>query len=464
MKPKILVIGDVMIDHYLFGTCDRISPEAPVQVVDVQKEERVLGGAGNVVNNLLSLGADVGFLSVVGDDEEAFWIENRLGKKGLVDTLLVREKGRRTTIKSRIIAAHQQIVRVDREDRISIDEKSEQRLKEAFSEIVQKYDAVLLSDYDKGVLSQNLVRYIIENSTKPVLADPKKEFEKFKGAYLIKPNKKEASKASGIEIVDEESLQRAGWKLKNVLDLSALVITLSEDGLALFTDSLYKIPTVAKEVFDVTGAGDTVLAALGYMVAKGETLQKAADFANLAAGVVVAKVGAATATIEEIEELGRQLHKAPTEEFIKSFEEIEHIVRDLKARGKKVVFTNGCFDILHLGHVQYLQKAKELGDVLIVGLNSDASVRKLKGPSRPINPQFDRAYLLASLEAVDYVVIFDEETPYKLIKLIEPDILVKGADYKDKEIVGSDIAKEVKLIDFVEGRSTSSIVERMRNC
>ena len=458
MRPRILVVGDVMVDHYLYGSCDRISPEAPVQVVRVEKEQRLLGGAGNVVRNLLAFGADVGFLSVVGEDEAGEWIREEL-KKGAVRSELLTSS-RPTTKKSRIIASHQQIVRVDREHDTPIE--CEEELLERFETIADDYDLILLSDYDKGVLTPKVAQGIIQRANVPVFVDPKRDFFKFRGATLLKPNKKEASNAAGIAIEDERSLEEAGWRLKEELGLQSLIITLSEEGMAIFEEKLTKIPTMAREVYDVTGAGDTVLAALGYAVAKKESLVEAAKFANLAAGVVVGKVGAATATLGEIEEYERSLRQATPEEFIKSFDEIEQIAEAFKRSGKRVVFTNGCFDILHLGHVKYLQKAKELGDVLIVGLNSDDSVRRLKGPQRPVNPQFDRAYILASLEAVDYVVIFDEDTPYELIKRVRPDILVKGADYEGKEIVGSDIAKETRLIEFVDGKSTTKIIERIR--
>ncbi len=458
MKPRILVVGDVMVDHYLYGRCDRISPEAPVQVVQVEKEERLLGGGGNVVRNLLAFGADVGFLSVVGEDEAGRWIENELERLG-VEGMLLRSR-RPTTKKSRVMAAHQQIVRVDREESSPIE--CEDDLLAEFAKRAKGYDLILLSDYDKGVLTPKVAQGIIQRAKVPVFVDPKRDFAKFQGETLLKPKKKEAAAASGIAIEDTQTLQEAGWKLKRELHLQSLIITLSEEGMAIFEETLTTIPTVAKEVYDVTGAGDTVLAALGFALAKGQSLIEAAKFANLAAGVVVGKVGAATASLAEIEEYERSLRQAAPEEFIKSFEEIEQIAQFFRANGKKIVFTNGCFDILHLGHVKYLRKAKELGDVLIVGLNSDESVRRLKGADRPINPQFDRAYILASLESVDYVVIFDEDTPYELIKRIKPDILVKGADYKDKEIVGSDIAKETRLIEFVDGKSTTKIIERIR--
>ncbi len=463
--PKILVVGDLMIDHYLWGECERISPEAPVQVVDVKEESFVLGGAGNVLNNLKAFGAEVSVVSVVGDDENGEWLEKRLEKRGIKKLALIKEKGRKTSKKSRVIASHQQIVRFDKESKDDISKRSEDEILKVLKKNVSDFDLILLSDYGKGVLTASLTQKIVSlaKGKIPVFVDPKgKDYSKYKGADLITPNKKEASIATGIEIKDEKSLKEAGFYLKNAYDLKNVIITLSEEGLAIFEDKMVKIPTVAKEVYDVTGAGDTVLAALGFAVASGKSLREAARFANLAAGVVVGKVGCATATLEEIEEYESSLHKSSSEEHIKSFEEIKKVVEYLKNKNKKIVFTNGCFDILHIGHVKYLEKAKKLGDVLIVGLNADESVRRLKGDDRPVNSEYDRAYLLAALEAVDYVVIFKEDTPYELIKVIQPDILVKGADYKDKEIVGSDIAKEVKLIEFIEGKSTSKIIEKVR--
>ena len=277
---------------------------------------------------------------------------------------------------------------------------------------------------------------------------------------MIKPNRLELSVATGVEIDSEESLKKAAWQLKEQLNLKYLIVTLSEDGIALFGDEFVKIPTIAKEVFDVTGAGDTVLASLGYYLSKKDNITEAMHFANAAAAVVVGKVGSATVTINEIKEYEKRIDNSVDHKII-DFNQIETISSSLHDAKKKIVFTNGCFDILHLGHVKYLQKARSLGDKLIVGVNSNTSVSRLKGSSRPINDQYDRAYLLASLEVVDYVVIFEEDTPYELIKAVQPDVLVKGADYEGKEVVGSDIAKEVKLIEFVDGKSTTKIIERI---
>lgn len=465
--PKILVIGDLMIDHYLWGNCSRISPEAPVQVVDIKKETTVLGGAGNVVNNLRALGANVTVMSVIGNDEVASELSMMLDNLGCERFLILDDK-RKTTKKSRIIASHQQVVRYDRESKNEIDMESEKSLNIKVFETIHEYDLVILSDYGKGVLTETLVNRIIfaaNGANIKVLIDPKgDDYRKYKGAYLLTPNKAEATLATGIDIIDDSSLMAALKKLRDVADLSIPMITLSEDGIAiLVNEKIIKKPTVAREVYDVTGAGDTVIASLGYSLAKNDNIEKSVEFANLAAGVVVGKLGSATATIDEIEEYKSTLHKSSIESHIKTFDEITSIVDRLKGKGKKIVFTNGCFDILHRGHVSYLDVAKSFGDVLILGLNSDDSVRRLKGDSRPINNQEDRGFILAALESVDYVVNFYEDTPYELIKLIKPDVLVKGADYEDKEVVGSDIASEVRLVTFIDGKSTTSTIDKIKN-
>ena len=464
-KAKIAVVGDLMIDHYIWGKCERISPEAPVQVLEVQKESNVLGGAGNVINNLIALESEVFVYTVLGEDENATLTEELLDEAGANSHAVIRQRGRVTTKKSRVIASNQQIIRFDDESREDISETSQDALLNKLSETIFSYDAILLSDYGKGVLTSYLTQDIIvlaKAHHKQILIDPKgMDYSKYSGATLLTPNKKEASLATGIELKDKEALKEAGYKLKNELSLDYGIITLSEEGIAIFQDEMHIIPTVAREVYDVTGAGDTVLAALGVALASGLDIIQACEFANKAAAIVVAKVGSATATLNEIEEYEHSLNKGQAESKIKDFEQIERIARRLKAQGRKIIFTNGCFDILHRGHASYLQKAKEMGDCLIVGLNSDESITRLKGPSRPVNTLEDRAFLLAALESVDYVVPFTEDTPYELIKRILPDVLVKGADYEGKEVVGSDIAGEVKLISFVEGKSTSSLIEKI---
>ncbi len=467
-KPNILVIGDLMIDHYLWGKCDRISPEAPVQIVDITKETTFLGGAGNVVNNLVSLDANVTVLSVVGDDNNAQELISMLDNIDIQHYLILDET-RKTTKKSRIIASNHQVVRYDNEIKTPINEECEQLLVIKMLELMNRFDIVLVSDYGKGVITKELMHKIIfiaNGSDKKVLVDPKgDDYGKYIGAYLLTPNKKEASLATNIQIDSEQSLFDTLKALQNQAALKVPMVTLSEDGIAILDENnqIIKKPTVAREVFDVTGAGDTVLASLGYALATNHDIQYAIEFANLAAGVVVGKLGSATATLEEIEEYKSSLHKSSIESHIKTFDEIEKTVQRLKSKNKKIVFTNGCFDILHKGHISYLDIAKSYGDVLIVGLNSDESVKRLKGENRPINSQDDRGYLLAALESVDYVVNFEEDTPYELIKIIQPDILVKGADYQGQTVVGSDIAKEVRLVTFIDGCSTTNIIEQIKN-
>ncbi len=466
-SPRLLVVGDLMIDHYLWGKTERISPEAPVPVIDVRQETEVLGGAGNVVNNLVALGASVEVASVIGSDADGERLEQMLKALDTGTSAILKDGGRTTTRKSRVIASHQQVIRFDSETRQPVTAESEAKLLERIGRLLDEgIDTVLISDYGKGVLTEGVTQGVIGLAKERgirVMVDPKgRDYSKYRGATAITPNRKEASEATGIAIVDETSLREAGFRLKEELELERAIITLSEEGMAIFGEEMRVIPTVAKEVYDVTGAGDTVIATLGYVRACGGSIDEAARIANAAAAVVVGKLGSATATWDEIIAYEKALHESTTEHRIKSREELAETVRHLKKEGRKIVFTNGCFDILHLGHVKYLQKAAGFGDVLIVGLNSDDSVRRLKGSDRPVNPEYDRAYLLAALEAVDYVTIFDEDTPYELIRIVEPDVLVKGGDYAGKEVVGSDIAKEVRLVDFVEGRSTTATIEKMR--
>ena len=467
VSPKILVIGDMMIDHYLWGSCDRISPEAPVPVITIYNESRLLGGAGNVINNLYSLESKVDVLSVIGECETSVELKNLLSAIKVSTEYLITQKDRVTCKKSRIISGQQQVVRFDRESDKEIDSKSEKAIINIFQKIVNNYDVILLSDYGKGLLTENLTKTIIKiarKNTKKVLVDPKGlDYSKYKGAFLLTPNKKEASEATNIFIKNNETLKKAIITLKEQCNLTLSLITLSDEGVAIFDDELRIYPTAAREVFDVTGAGDTVLASLGFALASNNEIDEAIKFANLASGVVVGKIGSATASLNEIIEYESSLNKSSSDKHIKTLNEISSIVNEVKNKDKKIVFTNGCFDILHLGHIKYLEAARSLGDILILGLNSDSSVKRIKGENRPINNQNDRAYLLASLEVVDYVVIFDEDTPIDLITLIKPDILAKGGDYEGQEVVGQNIAKELKLINFIDGKSTTKTIEKIKN-
>jgi len=466
-QPKILVIGDLMIDHYLWGKCERISPEAPIPVVNIDNENTVLGGAGNVVNNLTALGAHTDVLSVIGDCEIANELETLLSEINVSTSYLIEEKGRLSSKKSRIIASQQQVIRYDRESNYDISSESQQTLFDQYKKILRQYDIVLLSDYGKGVLTDSLTSDLIKEANNlgiKVLVDPKGiNYSKYSGAYLLTPNKKEASLATNIDIVNDSDLLEAITQLKEKCSLNVSLITLSENGIAIYDNDLRIHPTMAREVYDVTGAGDTVLAALGFALSGNNDIDKAVEFANLAAGVVVEKIGSATASIDEIIDYKSSLHQSSSEEHIKTQKEIEVLCSKFKEKGKKIVFTNGCFDILHGGHVRYLETAKSFGDILMVGVNSDESVKTLKGATRPINNEQDRALLIASLEAVDYVVIFNEDTPYELIKAVKPDTLVKGGDYEGQKVVGQDLVGELKLVNFIKGKSTTHIIEKIQS-
>lgn len=467
---KALVIGDLMLDEYLWGKAERISPEAPVQVVDVQSEEIRLGGAGNVVNNLVALGCSVAVCSVIGDDDSGELLRSIFQGKGVDTASLFCESGRRTGKKSRVVASHQQIVRIDRETRASISVDSEASIINIITSRAADYNVLVVSDYLKGVLTNRVLEAIISagrSAGVPVVVDPKgSDYTKYSGATIITPNRKEAEQASGILIADEISLKTAADKLLNLLNLSALLITRSEAGMSLFRKSgeVLHIPTVAREVFDVSGAGDTVLALLSLGIAAGLSMDDAAALANIAAGIAVGKLGTSTVSPAEImAEIARG--HLDSDNKIKNLDTLVTIIGAEREKGRKIAFTNGCFDLLHVGHVKYLQKARSFGDMLIMGLNSDASIKRLKGEKRPLIGQDERAHILAALDCIDFVVIFDEDTPLNLIAALKPDILVKGGDYTIDGVVGREIVEaaggRVELVQFVDGKSTTNIIDKI---
>lgn len=471
--PRILVIGDLMIDRYLEGSSERVSPEAPVVVVDVQQERSVLGGAGNVAANLKALDAEVVLLGVVGADANAQAMQALLAEQGITAALgaqLIVDASRPTTVKTRIIAMHKQVMRFDQEARQAIDASTTAQLIDAVAQALPTVALVILSDYAKGVLTAELCQQVVglaRAAGKPVLVDPKgTNFAKYHGATLVKPNRKELELATGgSKCTDLDELVQRAEQLRQACALDSLLVTLSEDGLLVLQadQPQTQIRTQAREVFDVTGAGDTVLAALAYSLAQGHTLVQAAEFANTAAAVVVSKMGSATVTHREIMDFHIR-HGQRTHNKVCALADLLEPLEELRQAGKKIVFTNGCFDLLHAGHVQYLNAARALGDVLVVGLNTDASVRRLKGESRPINPEADRAAVLAGLQAVDFVVGFGEDTPLELIKAVLPDVLVKGSDYQVSQIVGAAevmaAGGEVQTLDFLDGRSSSAMIQR----
>ena len=467
---RALVIGDLMLDEYLWGKTERISPEAPVQVVDVVREDLRLGGAGNVVNNLAALGCRVGVCSVIGADDNGTLLRHVFSGRGVDTDGVFEDPDRRTSKKTRVIAAHQQIVRIDRESKEEIGSGQEEAIVRFLEQEGAQYQVFVVSDYLKGVLTPRVLTTVIETGHRlgiPVVVDPKgTDYLKYRGATVITPNRKEAEQAAGILIRDGESLKRAAEKLLAELDLSSLLITRSEEGMSLFfpAGEPVHIPTVAREVFDVTGAGDTVLAMLSLGLAAGVGIVEAARLANTAAGIVVGKLGTSTVSpVEILEEAGRSHRDSDTK--IKNLDVLAAIIETEKARGKRVVFTNGCFDLLHVGHVKYLQQARAFGDLLVLGLNSDASIRRLKGEKRPLIGEEERAHVLAALDCIDYVVIFGEDTPLRLIETLRPQVLVKGGDYTLEGVVGREVVESyggrVELVAFVDGKSTSNVIDEI---
>lgn len=467
---RCLVIGDLMLDEYLWGRADRISPEAPVQVVDVIREELRLGGAGNVVHNLAALGAQVSVCSVVGEDQNGRELLAQFSNHKIDTSAIFADHDRRTSRKTRVVASHQQIVRIDRESREALPAAVERQLCLWIADHAHEHNVIVLSDYNKGVLTPLVIAAAITAAAKngiPVLVDPKgTDFTRYSGATLLTPNRKEAEAASGITIKDDISLAKAAEAIMSAAALKHLLITRSEEGMSLFSKGgeIVHIPTVAREVFDVSGAGDTVLATLAVGIASGFSMAESARLANVAAGIAVGKLGTSTVTPQEIIDAVSLSHK-DSHSKIKSRDVLSHIIAAEKNRGKTIVFTNGCFDLLHAGHVKYLQKARNLGDLLVLGLNSDTSVRRLKGAKRPLIDQEERAHLLAALDCIDYVTVFDEDTPLELITSLKPDILAKGGDYSLENVVGRDIVESyggrVELVTFVDGKSTTSIIERV---
>jgi D-beta-D-heptose 7-phosphate kinase / D-beta-D-heptose 1-phosphate adenosyltransferase len=468
--PRIVVVGDLILDTYLDGSCARISPEAPVPVVAVSGREGRLGGAGNVATNLRALGCEVRLLSVVGVDGAATQLRGLLEADAIASDGLLDDSTRPTPEKTRVVAAHQQMLRFDHEITTPVSESLADRLLAKLQNTPRDCAAIILSDYGKGVLTDRVCAEAIawgRGRGIPVLCDPKgADFTRYRGATAITPNRQEAGAAVGHALSDDAELEAAGRELKSVHGLEFLLVTLGPDGMALFWgDEVQRMATVAQEVFDVSGAGDTVIATLAWGLATAQPLVEACALANAAAGVVVGKLGTARVTPAEIDALRSPAVTRASGRSVVDLETLAERVGRRQRAGRRVVFTNGCFDLIHAGHVKFLEDAAALGDVLIVGLNSDDSVRRLKGDSRPIQDSRDRAALLAALGVVDYVVIFEQDTPMTLIERLQPDVLVKGQDYVVGTVVGAEQVQgyggEVVLLPIMEGRSTSTIIEKI---
>ena len=463
-SAKVLTVGDAMIDRYWHGDAKRISAEAPIPVVEVKEIEDRLGGAANVALNVSTLGAESYLVAASGSDVAARELKDKLNASNIKSTLL-KDPLKPTTIKVRLVSQNQQIVRADFEENFDISAESLVSAATNFDRI----DTVILSDYDKGLLAdpQALIKEYVSRKI-PVLVDPKhKDFSLYQGATLVKPNINELRHAIGNWDSEQDMIK----KVKSLLEKfswSAVLITRASDGMTLVElGAETHFPARTRDVYDTSGAGDTVISVLGASVSSGFTLKDSVGLSNIAAGIVVGNFGVTSISGPELREEVSLIEKQSYNQGEMSVEQLVSAVRDSKAKGDRIVFTNGCFDILHAGHVNYLEEAKREGDKLIVGLNSDESVARMKGKGRPINTIDRRMKIIASLEVVDWVVCFDEDTPESLIELISPNVLVKGGDYSVDQVLGSEHVRasggEVKVLSFVEDCSTSILVEKIRD-
>jgi D-beta-D-heptose 7-phosphate kinase/D-beta-D-heptose 1-phosphate adenosyltransferase len=467
--PRVLIVGDLILDRYVIGDVGRISPEAPIPILTARRAEERLGGAGNVAANLVAMGAKVDVVGVVGDDS---WGRNlRELLKGLsAEDGCVVDASRPTVRKTRHMSGPQQMLRVDWEDSSPVSGEARETLANALPERVRRASAVVLSDYGKGVLTPAIIRSVIEcarDAGVPVLVDPKGEdYTRYRGASLITPNRKEAEEALGRKLATVADVAEGAVDLLQLASLDAAVITLGSDGISFRTKAGDEgcVPAQARAVFDVTGAGDTVVAQLALYLAEKLPLHAAVALANHAAGIVVARLGTHAVTRAE---LRAQLTQGlPHEGKLLSDGDLDSCLVAWRNESKRIVFTNGCFDVLHAGHVDYLRFARSKGDLLIVGVNDDASVKRLKGPTRPVNELEDRMRVLAAMEMVDAVIAFGEDTPKEIVERITPDVLVKGQDWADKGVVGREWVEahggQVHLAPLVPGKSTTAIIERAK--
>jgi D-beta-D-heptose 7-phosphate kinase/D-beta-D-heptose 1-phosphate adenosyltransferase len=460
-KGKVLVVGDLMLDRYCIGSVSRISPEAPIPVVKVARNHATLGGARNVANNLAHLHANVDLVGPLGNDESGRLV-NRMCRENRI-TLSSLQAVYPTITKTRIIGERQQIVRIDFEEGFRWTGDLAGRVRATVKKRIRAARVVVISDYGKGFCSPDLCRFIISEarkSGKPVIADPKgHDWDKYRGAAVITPNVKELSEIAGAPIVNSDGqVESYGKKARSAYKIQAILVTRSEKGMTLVAEkSVEHVPTVAREVFDVSGAGDTVVATLAAALASGYSMHEAIGFANKAAGIVVGKIGTVPV---EIEELAAAVDGSAHPKLLEKAELIRRI-GGMRHQGKKIVFTNGCFDILHRGNVHVLDQAKRQGDILVVALNSDTSASHQKGRGALINGELDRAHLVGAIDSVDYVTIFGEKTPLDLIRKIRPDVIVKGGNYAKNEVLGRERAGRVVIVPQLEGYSTKEIARKI---
>jgi D-beta-D-heptose 7-phosphate kinase / D-beta-D-heptose 1-phosphate adenosyltransferase len=466
---RVLCVGDAMIDHYVQGGVERISPEAPVPVLHVTSETRSLGGAGNVLRNLHALGAESCFISVTGTDPAGRDLARMVAELGIAEAHVLAERGRTTTVKTRYIAGTQQLLRTDREQVASLATELRGELMKLVHAALVDHPVVVVSDYGKGLLAQGLAGEIIAAARAAgatVVVDPKAaDYALYRGASVVKPNRHELAAAVGRPVETEAEIAAAAQHLIAAFDFAALLVSCGKDGMVLVErdGGIARLPAEAREVYDVSGAGDTVVATLAASLAAGASLRDAARLANAAAGIVVGKTGTAVVPASELAQVLIDREALEHNKVAPLSLALDHVAR-WRRNGLRIGFTNGCFDLLHPGHVSLLKQARLACDRLVVGLNSDASVRRLKGAGRPVQSEEARAAVLASLAPVDLVVVFAEDTPLALIEAMRPDLLVKGADYRPDQVVGGDVVESyggrVLLIDLLPGYSTTATIAR----
>ncbi|WP_298223539.1 D-glycero-beta-D-manno-heptose-7-phosphate kinase [Acidocella sp.] len=468
-RASVLVVGDVMLDRYVYGEVARVSPEAPVPILTVTREVAMPGGAGNVVRNLVALDASVAFVSMVGDDQAGSDLTGLIGGQERVEPWLLVQNGRTTTLKTRYIAQGQHLIRADREETLALPEKLSERLVKIALDAMAATTVTVLSDYRKGVLSAPVCASLINGAKKlgrRIIVDPKgHDYTRYEGADIVTPNRKELAEATGMKVDTEACIVAAAQVLLKRHGFSAVLVTRSEDGMSLITpDEVHHLPGEAREVFDVSGAGDTVVATLAAALAVETPLAEAARLANIAAGIVVGKVGTAVARPSDI--LAAIAPATGILQKIVTPAAAAEAAERWRLRGYTVGFTNGCFDLLHPGHVHLLEQCRARCQRLIVGINADASVKRLKGPTRPVQGEAERAAVLASLASVDLVCMFEEDTPIELIKRLRPDVLIKGADYTRETVVGAELVESwggsVALAELLPGHSTTATLARLR--
>lgn len=465
-NKKVLVFGDFMVDKYIIGNVNRISPEAPVPVINVSEEQVKLGGAGNVVNNLISLGATVRVIGCCGDDYDGRFIRNYFLNQQVDINYFKLYSELKTITKTRVVSKKHQFARIDEESKRSLPKEYHEYIKKNISGILENIDIIILSDYAKGAVNEDFAQLLISQAKKrniPVIVDPKEsDYSKYKGATLCTPNMKELSDVVGKKIETEEEILKYGNNLIKNLNLEYLIVTRSENGISLIKNSKkYDFPAKAKDVIDVSGAGDTVVAAMALLIAVGFSIDEVCKLANVAASVVVSKFGTATLSLDEM------ISNIASNTDFKLLKPItaKYIINELRNKGKKIVFTNGCFDLLHAGHLSSFKQAKKYGDILIVAVNSDSSVKQNKGDLRPIINENDRIDMISALEVVDYVILMEDKTPENLISIIQPDVCVKGEDWKNKEIpevkIINSYGGKLEFIKLEKDRSTTKIIEKV---